>query len=179
MAYRHGFFPMASDESVGWHSPSVRAVIPIHSYRPSRSLRQVLSKGRFRVSFDSAFEQVIRACASREDTWINDDIIDAYCELHRTGFAHSIETWSEGDLCGGLYGVALGAAFFGESMFHRQPNASKVAFSSLIEHLRQQGFLLLDSQYINEFTASLGAVEVAAATYADLLENALGTDVSF
>lgn len=174
MAYERGFFPMAEEDGqILWHRPDPRAVIPLNEVRLSKSLRKVVQRNTFRVTVNSRFTEVIMACAQREETWINADIIDAYTELHELGYAHSVEAWHERDLVGGLYGVALGGAFFGESMFSRMSNASKVAFAWLVEHLRQQRFQLLDTQYINHFTASLGAVEIADELYQTVLAQAL------
>ena len=162
VAYRNGFFPMADPDThqIMWHRPDPRAVIPLDSIRVPRSLKQVIRKGTFNVTTDAAFTLVIKQCSLRDDTWISDEIIEAYEELHQMGFAHSFEVWEADELVGGLYGVAINGAFFGESMFSRKSNASKVAFVHLVAHLNVCGFRLLDTQYINEFTAQLGAIEI-------------------
>lgn len=181
LAYRNGFFPMADPDTmrIVWHRPDPRAIIPINDVVVPRSLRSVIRKEIFSVTIDSAFEQVIEACADREESWINDDIISAYSELHHLGFAHSIECWNNDVLVGGLYGVSIGGAFFGESMFSRESNASKVAFVHLVAHLKARGFRLLDTQYINDFTAQLGAIEIPDSVYQLLLSDAITAPVEF
>lgn len=171
--YRTSFFPMAeSDGVIYWHSPDPRAVIPLDSVRVSRSLRKTIAKNIFEIRLDSAFYDVICACCERSDTWISGDIISAYTELHHRGFAHSVETWIDGELVGGLYGIAIGGAFFGESMFSRVSEASKVAFVALTQHLLERGFTLLDTQYINGFTEQLGAIEIPRDEYLMALDYA-------
>lgn len=181
MGYRNGFFPMADSVTgkMQWHRPDPRAIIPLDAVHIPRSLRQVLRKQLFHVTTNTAFTQVIQLCANRDDTWINDDIIDAYTALHHLGYAHSIESWQDGMLVGGLYGVAMNGAFFGESMFSLQNNASKVAFAFLINRLLALRFTLLDTQYINEFTESLGAIEVPDVIYQQMLGKALSQDTCF
>lgn len=181
LGYRNGFFPMAEPESgqIQWHRPDPRGIIPLDAVRISRSLRQCLRRGDFTVTFNTEFECVMRHCAQRDDTWISQEIIDAYTELHHLGFAHSVETWKSGDLVGGLYGVAIQGAFFGESMFSLQSNASKVSFVYLIQRLLERGFSLLDTQYVNEFTESLGAKEIPDAEYQQMLVDALSRDSRF
>jgi leucyl/phenylalanyl-tRNA---protein transferase len=176
--YINGIFPMAdADGTLYWYSPDPRAIIPIETYKPAKSLRPTLNKRTFEVRINTDFEQVMRHCAiprSAEDsTWISEEIIEAYTELHQMGLAHSVETYIDNRLVGGLYGVAIGAAFFGESMFFTVPNASKVAFHHLILMLREQQFQLLDTQFINDNVRRFGAVEVSKRTYADLLRKAL------
>ena len=183
--YSNGIFPMAdSDEGeVYWYAPDPRAIIPIDTYRPPRSLRPLLNKEFFEVRVDTAFELVMRGCAAprrdEEGTWISEEIITAYTELHRLGDAHSVETYYQDQLVGGLYGVALGAAFFGESMFYRVPNASKVAFHHLMQMLRVQGFELLDTQFINDNVRRFGAVEIPREAYMQRLRKALTRKVRF
>ena len=181
VAYCSGYFPMASFRKgpVEWFSPDPRAIIPLDSFKTSRSLRQTLRKREFEVRVDTAFEQVMRCCADREDTWISEEIISAYIELHRTGLAHSVETWHEDRLVGGLYGVAIRGAFFGESMFSIVRNASKVALNYLVERLKSRRFTLLDTQYITEHLRSLGAIEVPRNAYLQLLSQALQVETSF
>jgi leucyl/phenylalanyl-tRNA--protein transferase len=175
LGYNNGFFPMGNPDSgeIDWHCPEQRVIIPFHEVRFSRSLRQTLKKGHFEFRFDTVFDHVIHSCSMRFDTWISEEIINSYNELHRLGFAHSVETWCDNELVGGLYGVAIGGAFFGESMFSRMNDASKAAFVALTERMNERGFMLLDSQYINPFTASLGAIEVSRYEYLTLLEKAV------
>ncbi len=162
----------SKDGEIGWYSPDPRAIIPIDSFKISRSLRQVLTKRMFEIRFDTAFEEVMKRCGEREETWISGEIIRSYTELYRLGYAHSIETWKENVLVGGLYGVAIGAAFFGESMFSRVRDASKVALVALVEHLREQRFELLDTQYITPHLKTFGAYEIPRNEYLAGLKNA-------
>ncbi len=181
VAYANGFFPMADefDGEIYWHCPDPRAIFPIRRVKPSRSLRQFLKKSDYYCKIDSNFEAVIKNCANRPSTWINEEIIKAFIELHKVGFAHSVETYENGVLIGGLYGVSIGGAFFGESMFSVKTNASKTAFFHLIERLKRKNFILLDSQYINDFTERLGAIQVKKETYMRLLKAALVYPASF
>ena len=182
-AYSNGIFPMADGDEIYWYSPDPRAIIPLETYRPQKSLRPVLNRQVFEIRFNTQFRQVMRHCAKpRGDglgTWISEEIIGIYTELHRLGHAHSVEAWHGSELAGGLYGVALGGAFFGESMFTLQANASKVAFHFLVERLRQQGFALLDTQFINDNVLRYGAVEIPASQYLRQLQSALEQRVSF
>ncbi len=176
--YMNGIFPMAdSDGTLYWYSPDPRAIIPLETYKPARSLRPVLNKKTFDVRVNGNFEQVMRYCSlprsADDSTWISDEIIDAYTTLHQMGLAHSVETYIDGRLVGGLYGVALGSVFFGESMFHLEDNASKVAFHYLIMILRQQRFDLLDTQFINDNVRRYGAIEIPKADYLRKLKSAL------
>lgn len=175
LAYQRGYFPMADPDTgeIAFYSPDPRAIIPLEGVRIPRSLRQTLRRQLYEVRMNTAFEAVIRGCAERPRSWISEELIALYTELHRMGFAHSVEAWYEGRLVGGLYGVALGGAFFGESMFTRMRDASKVAFVALVERLRQRGFLLLDAQYVNPHTRRLGAVEIPRSEYMRRLEKAL------
>ena len=181
IGYRNGFFPMGDPTTgdIQWHRPDPRAIIPLEDVRVSSSLRATIRKGLFTITVDTAFHEVITACADRPDCWITPAVIDAYTELHHLGVAHSVESWHEGRLVGGLYGVALGGAFFGESMFSRMNDASKVSFVALVQRLRERGFSLLDTQYINDFTASLGAIEISDSLYQRMLEACIDDDVSF
>jgi len=181
LGYRNGFFPMAdsSTDQIVWHRPDPRAIIPLNTVRIPRSLRQAVRKGTFTITFNNCFEEVIKQCSLRADTWINDDIVHSYTELHTMGFAHSVEAWHDDELVGGLYGVSISGAFFGESMFSRKSDASKVAFVHLVEHLRMRNFQLLDTQYINDFTAQLGAIEIPDSVYQVLLSDALSAPVEF
>lgn len=181
-AYAQGIFPMGMDDgTIGWFSPDPRGILPLETFHVSARLRRTwrarcLQSGPFEVRFDTAFEAVMRACGEdREDgSWISEDIIASYCALHARGLAHSVEVWQGARLVGGLYGVHLGAAFFGESMFHRETDASKVALVALVEHLRARGFLLLDIQWVTSHLARFGAVEISAEEYLDRLGKALG-----
>lgn len=175
--YINGIFPMAdSDGTLYWYSPDPRAIIPIDTYKPPKSLRPVLNKNYFEIRFNHNFEGVMRGCAvarsDSDDTWISEEIIDAYTGLNGMGLAHSVEAYLDNELVGGLYGVSIGAAFFGESMFYTQPNASKVAFHYLIQTLRQQGFELLDTQFINDNVKRFGAIEIPKFQYLNLLRQA-------
>jgi len=177
--YAAGIFPMADSrhaQDIFWVEPRNRAIIPLDRFHVSRSLARTLRQGRFTVTRDQAFAQVIHACAQREETWINNEIERATLGLHAAGHAHSIECWQDGQLVGGVYGVRLGRAFFGESMFSRATDASKVALAWLVARLRVGHFTLLDCQFMTAHLASLGAVTVARDTYVALLSAALGTD---
>lgn len=182
--YINGIFPMAdADGTLYWYSPDPRAVIPIETYKPAKSLRPVLNKKQFDVRINTDFEQVMRQCAvsrSADDTtWISEEIIDAYTMLHQMGLAHSVETYIDDRLVGGLYGVALGTAFFGESMFYRMDNAAKVAFHHLIMTLREQKFDLLDTQFINDNVRRFGAIEIPKNQYLRQLKHALKRKARF
>jgi len=175
--YAAGIFPMADSRDASelfWVEPRSRAVIPLEKFHMSRSLRRTLRSGRFTVTLDSDFAAVIAACADREETWINSDIERAMLALHASGHAHSIEVWNEGRLAGGLYGVKLGRAFFGESMFSRMTDASKVALAWLVARMQVGGLVLLDCQFMTPHLASLGAVSIPRKTYVRLLSEALG-----
>ncbi len=180
-AYSIGVFPMAdsrANDDVYWVEPKKRGVLPLDAFRLSRSLAKVIRSDRFTVTADNDFAAVVSHCAeatqTRPDTWINPAIELAYADLHRRGHAHSIEVRHDGRLVGGLYGVRLGGAFFGESMFSRESNASKVALAWLVARLRVGGFRLLDCQFITDHLASLGAIEVSRDDYVALLDSALG-----
>jgi leucyl/phenylalanyl-tRNA--protein transferase len=174
-AYASGVFPMADcrDGRIRWYAPDPRAVIPLDAFHVPRSLRQTVRKGLFQVTINADFPGVIHACAAREETWISREIERAYTDLHQLGVAHSVEAWREGRLAGGLYGVALGGAFFGESMFSRETDASKVALVALVEQLRTRGFVLLDTQFITSHLARFGAVEIPRHDYEHRLAGAL------
>jgi leucyl/phenylalanyl-tRNA--protein transferase len=180
-AYRIGIFPMAEpDGQIYWYSPDPRAVIDLNHFHVPRTLRQRTRQRRFQIRVNSAFEQVIRACADRpEGTWISPQIIDAYVRLHQMGAAHSVESWQDDRLVGGLYGVALAAAFFGESMFHRVTDASKVALAWLLQHLADRGFLLLDVQFLTEHLTRFGAHNISRHEYLRLLDLALAKNCRF
>lgn len=173
-AYRQGIFPWYSRRPIRWYSPDPRFVICPQHVRPSSSMRRILNKRDFTLTCDQAFDQVIEACArihaSREGaTWITDEMIVAYQELHRLGYAHSVETWVGGELVGGLYGVSLGRIFFGESMFFTRPNASKIAFYGLIELTLDRGIPLIDSQVANAHVHSLGGTSIPRSQYLEML----------
>jgi leucyl/phenylalanyl-tRNA--protein transferase len=177
-AYAIGVFPMSDSRDatdVFWVEPSRRAVLPLEGFRLSRSLRKTIRAGTFEVTCDAAFAHVVRHCAERQETWINADIEQSYVRLHERGHAHSVECWQEGELVGGLYGVALGAAFFGESMFSAAKDASKVALAWLVARLKVGGYRLLDCQFMTDHLRSLGAVEILQADYLALLASALGS----
>jgi leucyl/phenylalanyl-tRNA--protein transferase len=173
-AYTQGFFPMAERDGIYWHSPEPRAIIPLENVpKKPKSLAKSERKHEFTHTIDYNFEYVIRECSKRRDTWISSEIINSFTELNIIGFAHSIETWKGGKIVGGLYGVCIGAAFFGESMFNLVDDAAKSAYFYLIELLRRNNFLLLDSQYINPFTEKLGAIEIPKQDYINKLNFAI------
>lgn len=180
-AYRLGAFPMAvEDGEIAWFSPDPRCIIPLDTFHISRSLRQAIRRQIFEVRIDSAFDEVIVRCGDRpEGTWISDQIIDIYRALHRRGFAHSVECWQGDQLAGALYGVSLGGAFFGESMFTHISNASKVALAALVERMRANGFTLLDTQWMTPHLARFGATYISRAEYLRRLHEALGLPVHF
>jgi len=173
--YRMGAFPMADEDGeIYWYSPDPRCVFEFERFRIPRSLRPIIRQARFEVQIDTAFDEVIRACAGRaEGTWISDEVIAVYTELHRRGHAHSVEAWQDDELAGGLYGLALGGAFFGESMFHRVADASKVALVALVERLKAHRFILIDTQWSTPHLERFGAVEIPRGEYLKRLEQAL------
>jgi len=172
--YRLGVFPMAmEDDSIAWFSPDPRAIISLEDFHVPHALRRVARKKLFEIKIDSRFGEVIRACAKRKDTWINHEIVESFERLHELGHAHSIETWSNNKLAGGLYGVAIGGAFFGESMFHRVTDASKIALVALVEHLRARKFALLDTQWTTPHLEQFGAIEISRDHYLKLLGRAI------
>ena len=181
-AYSKGLFPMAlEDGHIGWFSPDPRGVLPLDTFRIPARLARVVRQDRFEIAIDRDFAGVMRACAERPDegTWISAEILDAYERLHALGIAHSVETWQDDRLVGGLYGVHLGGAFFGESMFHRVPNASKVALVVLVDRLRERGFTLLDIQWVTPHLVQFGAVEIARTEYLRRLQEALAKTSTF
>ena len=185
-AYSAGMFPMGDsreDDSVFWVEPKRRGLIPLDSFHLSRSLAKTLRRETFEHRIDSDFAAVMHACAAdapgRENSWINAPIVEAYSGLHKAGLAHSVECWANGTLVGGLYGVALGGAFFGESMFSRARDASKAALAHLIARLRIGGYVLLDTQFVTPHLTSFGAVEVERDVYRGLLSAALGVATDF
>jgi len=185
-AYASGVFPMAEsrdDDRLFWVDPDERGIIPLDGLHVSRSLRKTVRKGVFDIRCDTAFEEVVRGCAesteNRRDTWINSQIFSLYLELHRMGFAHSVECWRYDELVGGLYGVSLAGAFFGESMFSRTTDASKVALVHLVARLRAGGFRLLDTQFVTDHLQSMGAIEIARDDYRERLSDALQVEAQF
>ncbi len=183
-AYAQGIFPMAHEDGrIHWYSPDPRAILPLDRLHASRSLLRHVRAGLYEVRFNTAFAEVIVACAApgpgREETWISDEIIEAYIWLHELGFAHSVETWLGEELVGGLYGISLRGFFAGESMFSRRPDASKVALYALVRRLRERGFQLLDVQYLTPHLERLGAIEVPGWQYQELLRDALAVEARF
>lgn len=181
-AYAIGLFPMAEgreSDDIHWVDPRWRGVLPLDKFHISRSLSQRLKRWNYTIRTNTAFRHVVECCAERPETWINAPILSLYQQLHDTGFAHSLEVWEGEDLVGGVYGVALGAAFFGESMFSRRTDASKVALAWLVDRLRAGGFTLFDTQFLTPHLASLGGIEISRAAYHLLLEDALARQASF
>ncbi len=173
-AYAQGIFPMADDDgTIYWYAPDPRAILEHDNLHISRSLRATIRKSIYEIHMDTAFEQVMRGCAEREETWINDIFIATYTYLHYAGFAHSVEAWQAGRLVGGLYGVSLGGAFMGESMFSRATDASKVCLVALVEHLKQRGYILHDTQFLTPHLATLGVTEIPRRLYEQRLREAL------
>lgn len=180
IAYANGRFPMCHDDGeLYWHDPDPRALFHLDEVRPNQRAVRAFRQAGFTLTVDQEFEAVLRACADREESWIDERIINSYVALHTAGYAHSVETRVEGELVGGIYGVALRGAFFGESMFSWRTNAGKAAFFALSDHLQRHGYVLFDTQYLNEFTRRLGAVEVPRAVFRDRLDEALKLDVHF
>lgn len=182
-AYATGWFPMAvAPGEIRWYSPDPRGIIPLDTFHVSRRLARSLRQRGFEIRVNTSFRSVIAACAAREDAdgdWIDDEIVDSYCALHERGFAHSMETWQDGVLVGGLYGVAIQGAFFGESMFHRVSDASKAALAALVDRLRARGYALLDTQWATGHLAQFGAVEIPRRRYLRLLDEALTVETTF
>jgi len=179
-AYRQAVFPMAMDNGeIAWFSPDPRAIIPLDTFHVPHGLKRTLKKALFEIRINTVFETVMRACAEREETWINDEILASYVNLHRLGFAHSVEAWQDGKLAGGLYGVALGGAFFGESMFHEVTDASKVALHALVVRLRARDFSLLDTQWMTPHLATFGATEITRREYQRRLGKAVESECRF
>jgi len=181
-AYCSGVFPMAESadtDEVFWVDPEARGIIPLNGLHVSKSLRKRLLSGGYNFTADACFERVLDACADREETWINASIKTQYTELHRLGFAHSIEVWRDEDLIGGLYGVSISGAFFGESMFSAQTDGSKLALIALIARLNFGGFQLLDTQFINDHLITLGGVEIPRRKFRKMLKDALLVNADF
>ena len=182
-AYASGWFPMAvSPGEIRWYSPDPRGIVPLDTFHVPSRLARSLRAHPFEIRIDTDFQAVIRACAERPDpdgNWIDDEIIASYVALYEQGFAHSVEAWRDDRLVGGLYGVAMRGAFFGESMFHRATNASKAALIALVERLRERGYALLDTQWVTEHLLQFGAVEIPRRRYLRLLDQALTIDPAF
>ena len=181
-AYQQGLFPMAEGRNakqIQWIQPERRGIFQLGNFHISKSLRRVILKKDYSITINSCFPKVMKKCADRSETWINDDIYNCYCKLHEDGFAHSLEVWRNSHLIGGVYGVTLGAAFFGESMFSRAANGSKIALAYLHDRLLKAGFLLFDTQFLTEHLASLGAIEISQAQYLVKLEKALNKNATF
>ncbi len=180
--YSIGIFPMAEhrdDPDLFWVDPKFRGVIPLNGFHISRSLARRIRKCGFSVTVNQNFSGVVDGCADRADTWINAELRDLYQRLHQSGHAHSLEVWDGPELIGGVYGVSLGAAFFGESMFSRRTDASKIALAYLVDRLRRTGFLLFDTQFLTAHLASLGAIEVPRSEYRQALEEAINASADF
>lgn len=185
-AYACGIFPMAesaSDPGIFWVEPEVRGILPLDDFHLPRSLRRRMRAKPFDIRIDTAFDAVVEACAeataNRPNTWINRRIAELYGALHRLGHCHSVECWADGELAGGLYGVRLGAAFFGESMFTRQKDASKIALAHLVERLNAGGFMLLDTQFTTDHLKRFGAIDIGREEYLELLEKAVSQSADF
>src|SRR6266516_2021644 len=178
--YRLGVFPMAmEDDSIEWFSPDPRAILPLEDFHVPHALRRVLRKKMFETTINKAFSEVIEACAKRKDTWINHEIIESYKRLHELGHAHSLEAWKQGRLAGGLYGVAIGGALFGESMFHHVTDASKVALVALVERLRARGFILLDTQWTTPHLEQFGPIQIPKSASMKMLDKAIAVPCTF
>ena len=177
-AYKKGYFPMAEHRhgDIYWHSPDPRAIIPLDKVHIPKNMRKKLKKDIFSFTINYDFKYVLERCSERTITWINDDIIDTYTRIHNMGYANSVEAWHNDEIVGGLYGVTIGGAFFGESMFNDVSDSAKAAFYFLVERMKSKDYLLLDSQYINPFTQQLGAVEIPKSLYMILLRQALEMD---
>lgn len=179
-AYLQGIFPMGVDGKIEWFSPDPRAILPLDGFHVSATLRQTIRQNRFRMEINTSFTEVMRECARRPDgTWITPEIIRAYTELHRLGLAHSVETWQGETLVGGLYGVSIGGAFFGESMFHRIRDASKVALAALVDRMQAREFNLLDIQFITSHLQRFGAIEISRDEYLRRLAKAVDLPRTF
>ena len=181
-AYQQGLFPMAEGRNakqIQWIQPEKRGIFQLGNFHISKSLRRVILKKDYSITINSCFPKVMEKCADRSETWINDDIYNCYCKLYEDGFAHSVEVWRNSHLIGGVYGVTIGAAFFGESMFSEAANGSKIALAYLHDRLLKAGFLLFDTQFLTEHLASLGAIEISQAQYLVKLEKALNKNATF
>jgi leucyl/phenylalanyl-tRNA---protein transferase len=178
--YVQGVFPMASETGViRWYAPDPRAIFEWESFHVPRRLAETLKKNPYRITIDQDFAGVVKGCATRETTWISKDIEQVYFDLYERGFGHSIEAWQGDELVGGLYGVALGGAFFGESMFHRATDASKIVLCYTVNHLKKKGFVLFDIQYVNPFLEQFHPTEIALEEYLERLAEALTLKLTF
>ncbi|MEZ4536824.1 MAG: leucyl/phenylalanyl-tRNA--protein transferase [Cyanobacteriota/Melainabacteria group bacterium] len=179
-AYSQGIFPMGHDDgTIRWYSPDPRCIFDFDKFHVPRRLMRTYKSGKFEMKVNSAWRKVLKACADRDSTWITDDIFRVYTEMHEAGFAHSVEAYYEGKLAGGLYGVSIGGAFMGESMFHNVTDASKISLIYLVERLKSRGFVLLDSQYMTDHLSTLGAVLIPRQEYLRRLDRALYLDCRF
>ena len=179
-AYSQGIFPMGHDDgTIRWYSPDPRCIFDFDKFHVPRRLMRTYKSGKFEMKVNSAWNEVLKACADRESTWITDDIFRVYTQMHEAGFAHSVEAYYEGRLAGGLYGVSIGGAFMGESMFHNVTDASKISLIFLVERLQSRGFVLLDSQYMTDHLSTLGAVLISRQEYLRRLDRALYLDCRF
>ena len=178
--YRLGVFPMAmEDGAIEWFSPDPRGILPLDRFHVPHGLGRVLRKRAFEIRINASFTEVMRRCARRDETWINEEIIASYTRLHQLGHAHSVEAWQDGRLAGGLYGVSLGGAFFGESMFHDVTDASKVALAALVERMNAKRFMLLDMQWLTPHLTQFGGVEISRRQYLFLLARAVALSRNF
>lgn len=179
--YAAGAFPMADEDTgkINWYMPEVRTIIPLNNYNFPRSLKKEIEKSNFEFRFDFDFLQIVNGCADRENTWISDELIAAYLKLKEHGYVHTVETWKNGKLIGGLYGISYGGAFFGESMFSRESQASKAALIKLLEHLNQKNFVVLDVQYITSHLEMFGAIEISFDEFNRLLQVAYSKECVF
>ncbi len=179
-AYAMGVFPMGDESgAIAWYSPDPRCIFDLERFHVPRRLLRTIRQGGFEMAVNGAWSEVLRSCAERDTTWINEEICHAYTRLHEMGYAHTVEAYKDGKLAGGLYGVAIGGAFFGESMFHKVTDASKVCLVYLVERLKQRGFRLLDSQYMTSHLSTFGAVTISRQEYLLRLEQALRLDCRF
>jgi leucyl/phenylalanyl-tRNA--protein transferase len=175
-AYSHGVFPMAEEGEIFWYEPKMRGLIPLDErFHVSRSLRKTWNKKPFEIRFNTAFREVMLGSSEREETWIDSVIIESYCQLHEMGHAHSVECWDDDGLQGGIYGVSMGKAFFGESMFSRKTGSSKIAMIALVERLREQGFQLFDTQWMTDHLRTFGGIEMPQAEYLEQLNAVLSS----
>jgi leucyl/phenylalanyl-tRNA--protein transferase len=178
--YRLGVFPMAmEDGAIEWFSPDPRGILPLDRFHVPHGLARVLRKRPFEIRINAAFIEVMRRCARRDETWINEEIIASYTRLHQLGYAHSVEAWHDGRLAGGLYGVSLGGAFFGESMFHEVTDASKVALAALVDRMKAKHFMLLDMQWLTPHLTQFGGTEISRRQYMYLLARAVALSRNF
>ncbi len=180
-AYCQGVFPMADPETgeVSWFTADPRGILDLDEFHVPQRLQRIIKRQVFSITVNAAFEQVIRSCAQREDSWISEDIVQSYLQLHELGYAHSVEAWKDDTLAGGLYGVSIGGAFFGESMFYRVSNASKVALVLLVERLKERGYVLLDTQMVTRHMEQFGAKYISQPEYLRRLQRALKKNCSF